>query len=133
MQANIGPGIFHGSCCSSSLVLQVRDQLEVERVTAESHVAQMVNLLLAGDVAVVMGVHHQVHSHRLAIQAHAAIATTLAFTGGWSLPDMAQGLHAVDLEAMILEEDPGHHLVEDRFTAIQDVSGFHARIPFMKY
>lgn len=52
----------------SFLVQFMADHFEMVRVAAQAVVAEVVNLLLAGYVAEVVGVHDQVHGHSLAIE-----------------------------------------------------------------
>lgn len=60
----------------------------MKRVAAETDITQMIDLLLARDVAEVVGVHHDMDGHGLAIETHPGVATSPAFSTGWSLPDV---------------------------------------------
>jgi len=81
------------------------DHLQVQGVATQAVVALVVDLLLTGDVAVVVGVDDQMHSYGLAVERHAAIATTLASTGIRPSPDVAGTWLIVQNEAKIGDLD----------------------------
>ena len=78
-----------GSLGPSLLVRQVTDHFQMGRVAAQAVVTEMVDLLLPRDVPIEVGVDDQVNSHSLAIEAHAAIATTPASAGVRASPQEA--------------------------------------------
>jgi hypothetical protein len=95
------------------LILKVSDHFEVIGIAAKAIVAEMVDLFLAGDVAVVVGEHHQMHSHSGVVQAHAAIAATFAVTGMWTCPYPAGTGEIMKQKAHVFELDTGHYLFEN--------------------
>ena len=81
------------------------DHLQVQGVAAQAVVALVVDLLLAGDVAVVVAVHDKVNCHRLADEGHAPVATTFASARVWPCPDVAGAGFVIQNEAEIRDLD----------------------------
>ena len=81
------------------------DHLQVQWVAAQAVITLVVYLLLAGDVAVVVAVHDKVNCHCLAVEGHAAIATTLASARVWPCPDVVGAWLIVQNEAKIGDLD----------------------------
>lgn len=71
-----------GSCRSAALVFEVRHQFQMLRIAAQSVVAQMIDLAIAGDVAEVVCVGDEMNSHSVAVQTHSSVAATTSITGG---------------------------------------------------
>lgn len=90
------------------------DHLQVNRVAASTVVAQMVDLLFAGDIAVIVGEHHQMNSYRLTVEGHAAIATTFTVTRVGAGPDVTWARLIVEHVAEVFDfdslVDAGHDL-----------------------
>lgn len=83
-------------------------------ITTQALVAQVVDLLFAGDIAVVVSKHHQMNGYRLTVEGHASIATTFTVTRVGAGPDVAwAGLpimnvaEVFDFDTLI---DAGHDL-----------------------
>ena len=87
-------------------------------VAAKTVVAEVVDLLLARDVAVEVGVHHQMYSHCLSVEGHTAITTPSAFTRGRALPDVAGRWPPISHESTIDHHDPFMNALDDAITAI---------------
>lgn len=89
------------------------DHLQVNRVAASTVVAQMVDLLFAGDIAVIVGEHHQMNGYRLTVEGHTAIASALAVTRVGAGPDVAWAGLAIHDVAKVLDldtlVDAGYH------------------------
>jgi hypothetical protein len=79
---------FLGSLGSQLLVLLVGNHLKMQGSTAQTNITEMIDLLLAGDITIMMGEYHQMHGDGLAIEMHPGIVPTPAGTGMRPLPDM---------------------------------------------
>ena len=89
------------------------DHFEVVVVAAQAIATEMIDLLLARDVTVVMGVDDDVHCDCLAIKTHTSIATTSTIARVGTSPDVARGRMAIDLMPQVLDLAPVDDLVED--------------------
>ena len=85
-----GSRFGNGSLRATTLIGQMRNQLKMLRVPAQSVVAQVVHLFLAGDVPKEMGKAHQMSRYSEAIQAHTSVATPSAIARGAPLPNEAR-------------------------------------------
>lgn len=65
------------------------DYLKMNLVGTASLITEMINLLLAGNIAVVVRRHDDMYCDCLPIEGHAAVAPTTAISGSWSFPEMA--------------------------------------------
>ena len=74
-------------------------------ITTSSLPTLVVDLLFAGDVAVVVAVHDKVNCHCLAVEGHAPVATTFASARVWPSPDVAGTWLIVQNEAEIRDLD----------------------------
>lgn len=52
-------------------------------------IAEMIDLLLGWDVAVVVGEHYEMNSYRLTIETHSSVATAMSCARGRTIPDVA--------------------------------------------
>ena len=95
------------------LVLLVRDHLKMIRVTAETIIAQMVDLFLGRYISKIVGENHYMDSYRGPIEGHAAIATGSSIAGGWPLPDMAGARKSIYLITQVDNGKAGCYLGED--------------------
>ena len=123
--AKLGESGEAGTLVSPSLVLLVRHHLKVVRVPAQAVIAQVVDVLLAGDEAVLVGERDDVDSHSLAVETHASIASTFAITGGRSLPDQTKRGLVIEEKTIIHNKRPRIQLVEDQLTARQKIRHNH--------
>ena len=67
----------------------MRDEFQALWIATEALAALVIDLLLAGDIAVDVCEHDQVNGDGLAIEGHAPVATSAAIAGRWALPDPA--------------------------------------------
>lgn len=74
---------------STPLVGEVSDYLKMSWIGTASLMTEMINLFLAGDIAVVMCRYDDMHCDCLTIEGHATVAPTTAISGSWSFPEMA--------------------------------------------
>ena len=121
-------GLLLGTGSSSPLVHQVGNHFEVSRVTTESVITEVVDLLLSWDVPIEVGVNHQVDGHSLAVEAHPAIATASASTGVGSVPDKAWGWSIIQHEAGISDGDLGKDTLHDVDTAVVQLTGIDVKV-----
>ena len=63
-------------CGSSALVCEVGDKLQVVFVPTKALVAQVIDLFVAWDVPIEVGVGNQVNGHGVIVEGHAAISPT---------------------------------------------------------
>jgi len=89
------------------LVFQVAHQLEVGRIAVQAVVALVVDLLLARDVTVVVGEHHQMYGDSLAIQTHPAITTTSACAGIRASSEVAGAWFVIEYEPGVFDTASG--------------------------
>ena len=92
--------------------------MQVSWVTTQALVTLVVDLFLAGDVAVVMGEHHQMHGDSLAIQTHPAIAPTPACTRIRASPEVARA-------GFVIEHEPG---VFDTAASFDSIKNFFSSV-----
>lgn len=88
-------------------------------VTVESVTAFMIHLLIAGDVAEVMGSHDDVCCTRLAVDTDAAIASTTSFALSVASPDMTRGHDTVYSITAVTDIYPLHNAVADLLMTIR--------------
>ena len=79
----------------------------------------MIHLLIAWDVAEVMGSHDDVCCTRLAVNTDTAITSTTSFARSGASPDMARGYNAVDSVTTITNLNTFHDAVIYFLTAIR--------------
>jgi len=65
----------------SPLVFFVSDHLKMIRIDTHAIAAQVVDLFLAGNVAMDMSIHDTMDSYSLSVEAHARITSTSSVTG----------------------------------------------------
>ena len=80
----------------------------------------MVDLFLGWYISKIVGENHNMDSYRGAIEAHAAIATASAITGGWSLPDMTRTRNSIYLITEVDNRKAGFDLGEDVLASLVD-------------
>jgi len=91
------------------------------RVTAATVVTQVIDLLLARDVPVEVGVDHQMDGHCLAVEAHPAIATTSAFARVRAFPQEAWGGLLVQYEAGVGYGNTSQDTFDDHLTTFTEL------------
>jgi hypothetical protein len=94
------------------------DHFQMLRIAAQALVAQVVDLFLAGDVAEVVGVGHDVDGNGLPIETHAAIPTTSPSPRGRSSPEVTWGSLVVELEAGVYDVAAGLDFLDDERATI---------------
>ena len=90
----------------------------MQRVAAQAVVALVVDLLFAGDVAVVVGEHHQMYGDSLAIQTHPAITTTSTGTRIGASPEVAGAGFVVEDETGVFDTAAGFDPIKNLISSV---------------
>ena len=95
----------------------------MSRVTATTVIAEVVDLFLARDIPIEVGVDHQMNGHSLAIEAHPAITTTSAFAGVGAFPQEAGGGLIVQYEACVGHGNTSQDTLDDPIASVVQLIG----------
>ena len=96
----------------------MRHQFQMLRIAAQSVVAQMIDLAIAGDVAEVVCVGDEMNSHSVAVQTHSSVAATTSITGGWPRPQVARRRLAPNQETHVDDVATGFNSLDDGEAAV---------------
>lgn len=92
----------------------------------------MVDVLLAGNEAVLVGERDDVDGHGMAIETHASIPPTPTIAGSRSLPNEIRRGPAIEEKTIINNKRAGVQLVEDEFTAGKQIVRHQKNVPTRK-
>lgn len=81
-------------------------------------IAEVIHLLLGGDVPVEIGVGHQMGCYGLPVERHTSITTTSASTRVGAMPDEAGTGLSIDDETVVNDVCSCVKLLEDLFSAV---------------
>ena len=87
-------------------------------ITTSSLPTLVVDLLLAGDVAVVVGVDHQMYGDCLSIQTHPAIAPTPTGTRIGASPEVAGAWFVIEYEPGVFDATAGFDTIQNLVTSM---------------